>query len=65
MFRNAGDVFFYTIGDATENELLLCSVLNCLLDSVAIILKGQVDKRTVLENLDYVLLALDEMIDSG
>lgn len=30
-----------------------------------IFIRNQVDKRTMLENLDYVLLALDELIDGG
>lgn len=41
------------------------SVLNCLYDSVNQILRKNVEKRMVLENLDIVMLAMDEICDNG
>jgi hypothetical protein len=32
---------------------------------MTILLRGQIDKRMVLENLDYLLLAIDEIVDNG
>jgi hypothetical protein len=46
-------------------QLLLMSVLNCVYDSVQQILRKNVEKRALLENLDVVLLALDEICDRG
>lgn len=46
-------------------QLILVSVLNCLYDSISQILRKNVEKRTLMENLDVVILALDEICDSG
>jgi hypothetical protein len=65
VYRGAADVMFYVVGGNDENELILLSVLTAYFDTIAKLLKNQVDKRTMLENLDYVLLALDELVDGG
>lgn len=41
------------------------SVLNCLYDSVSQILRKNVEKRAVLDSLDIVMLAMDEICDGG
>lgn len=41
------------------------SVLQCLYDSLSHILRKNVEKRHVEENLDIVMLALDEICDKG
>ncbi|CAJ0759780.1 15048_t:CDS:2 [Entrophospora sp. SA101] len=48
LYRNNIDVFFYVVGSADENELIL-----------------NIEKRTIIDNLDLVVLALDETIDDG
>jgi len=53
------------MGNAYENELILLSVLNCLYDSISLILKKNVEKRLVLENLEIIMLAFDEICDGG
>eukprot|EP01116_Phalansterium_solitarium_P024650 TRINITY_DN9085_c0_g1_i1.p1 TRINITY_DN9085_c0_g1~~TRINITY_DN9085_c0_g1_i1.p1 ORF type:complete len:171 (-),score=61.61 TRINITY_DN9085_c0_g1_i1:205-717(-) len=65
VYRTSGDVIFYTTGSYDENELVLLSVLNAFYDAVSKLLRGQVDKLAMLDNLDSVLLALDELIDDG
>ncbi|XP_072955293.1 coatomer subunit zeta-1-like [Typha angustifolia] len=55
--------FFVTGGD--ENELILATVLQGLLDAVGILLRNNVDKRTAFENLDVIFLCLDEIVDRG
>lgn len=44
---------------------MLQSVLAAFYDAVAMLLRHQVEKRSILENLDLVVLALDETIDNG
>ena len=39
VYRNNVDVFFYVVGSAEENELLLGGVLNAFYDAVQTILK--------------------------
>jgi hypothetical protein len=41
------------------------TVLDAFTSSIHTLLRGQTDKRTLLENLDYVLLVIDELIDDG
>uniref|UniRef100_T1JLE9 Coatomer subunit zeta n=1 Tax=Strigamia maritima TaxID=126957 RepID=T1JLE9_STRMM len=65
VYRSSVDLFFYVMGSSHENELILVSVLNCLYDSVSQILRKNVEKRSLLDNLDIIMLALDEICDGG
>ena len=46
-------------------QLLLSSVLNGLYDAVSQILRKNTEKRALLENMDAVFLAIDEICDGG
>ena len=46
-------------------QLLLMSVLNCVFDAVSLILRKNVEKRALFENLDIIMLAMDEICDGG
>lgn len=61
------EVSFFIVGDASENILILSGVLSCLVESLQELLKchGAVDRRTLLENYDILILVVDEMIDDG
>lgn len=65
VYKTLGDLTFYVAGSLNENELILYSILQALYESVSILLRQQVEKKTVLENLDLVLLAIDELCDGG
>ncbi|CAH1163342.1 unnamed protein product [Phaedon cochleariae] len=65
VYRSNVDLFFYIMGSSQENELILMNILNCLYDSVSQILRKNVEKRAVLESLDIVMLAMDEICDGG
>ncbi|CAG8542307.1 106_t:CDS:2 [Funneliformis caledonium] len=65
LYRNSIDVFFYVVGSSEENELILNNILNAFYDSVSSLLRHQVEKRTLVDNLDLVVLTLDETIDDG
>mmetsp|Transcript_20232 Transcript_20232/g.29888 ORF Transcript_20232/g.29888 Transcript_20232/m.29888 type:complete len:182 (-) Transcript_20232:59-604(-) len=65
IFRSGLDVHIYIIGDANENELILSAVLDGFYESLNILLRGQLDKRTLLDNLALVLLIVDELCDGG
>ena len=41
------------------------SVLNCVYDSVSLILRKNVEKRALFDSLDIIMLALDEICDGG
>ena len=65
VFRQNVDAYFYVMGSCNENELLLVNVLNCLYDTISMILKKDVNSVSVLNNLDIVMLAFDEICDGG
>ncbi|KAF2802105.1 snare-like protein [Mytilinidion resinicola] len=65
VFKTEGDLMLYVVGGAEENEILLYHVILALRDSLNILLKNSVDKRTVIENYDLVSLAVDELVDDG
>jgi len=44
---------------------MLNSALQAFFDAASLLLRNQPEKRSVLENLDMVLLCLDEVIDDG
>mmetsp|Transcript_28010 Transcript_28010/g.96844 ORF Transcript_28010/g.96844 Transcript_28010/m.96844 type:complete len:190 (-) Transcript_28010:59-628(-) len=65
VYRLCGDVVFYIVGSATENELILVHVLDGLVDAVTVLLKFSPEKRLLLQNVELVLLAVDELVDGG
>jgi len=65
VYRHSLDLIFYLLGGPTDNELMLYSALSAWSDAVHVLLRNQVEKRAVLENLDLVVLCLDETIDDG
>ncbi|KAI0061921.1 coatomer protein [Artomyces pyxidatus] len=65
VYRHSLDLIFYLLGGPSENELMLHSALSAFADAANTLLRGQVEKRAVLENLDLVVLCLDETIDDG
>lgn len=65
VYRSNVDVFFYVIGSTQENEIILVSVLNCLHDTLSQIFRKNIEKKYLLENMDSVLLAIDEICDNG
>lgn len=65
VYKFIGDLMFYVTGSQDENEIILYTVLQTFHDAVSLLLRDAVEKKTVLENLDLVLLAMDEIIDNG
>ena len=64
VYKTIGDCCFYVVGDPDENELILGAVLQAFYESISMLL-AMVEKKTVLENLDLVLICMDEIVDSG
>ncbi|KAF7240316.1 Coatomer subunit zeta-1 [Varanus komodoensis] len=65
VYKSSIDLYFYVIGSSYENELMLMAVLNCLFDSLSQMLRKNVEKRTLLENMEGLFLAVDEIVDGG
>ncbi|KAJ4163358.1 hypothetical protein LMH87_005093 [Akanthomyces muscarius] len=65
LYKLESDVMIYLVGAADENEILLYNTLLALRDSLHLLFKQSVDKRTIVENYDLVSLAIDEIVDDG
>ncbi|XP_065655996.1 coatomer subunit zeta-1 isoform X2 [Hydra vulgaris] len=65
VYRSNVDLYFYVMGSQYENELILVSVLNAFFDAVSTMLRKNVEKRFLMDHLDVVLLAIDELVDGG
>uniref|UniRef100_A0A8C1G0Z1 Coatomer subunit zeta n=2 Tax=Cyprinus carpio TaxID=7962 RepID=A0A8C1G0Z1_CYPCA len=52
-------------GERLYAKLMLMSVLNCLFDSLSQMLRKNVEKRALLENMEGLFLAVDEIVDGG
>ncbi|XP_065052214.1 coatomer subunit zeta-1-like [Rhopilema esculentum] len=65
VYRSNVDLYFYVMGSSHENELILASVLNAFFDAVNQMLKKNVEKRFLLDHLDAIYLAIDELVDEG
>jgi hypothetical protein len=64
--RTTTDLTFIIVGPlSTSNEVMLYQTLTAFHDAVSLLLRGQVERRNVLEGLDLVLLAADETVDDG
>ena len=50
---------------ARINHSVIFSVLNCLYDTVSIMLRKNVEKRQMMKQLDGIFLAVDEICDRG
>lgn len=64
MFKGS-ECKFFVVGSSDENELVLTAVLENIYEAVSSLLRGAVDKRTMLDNLELILLAIDEVLDHG
>ncbi|KAK3904620.1 Longin-like domain-containing protein [Staphylotrichum tortipilum] len=65
LYKMESDVAIYVVGSIEDNEILLYNVLLALRDSLHLLFKQSVDKRTIIENYDLVSLAIDEICDDG
>jgi hypothetical protein len=65
LYKLESDVMIYIVGSLEENEILLYNTIIALRDSLHLLFKQSVDKRTIVENYDLVSLAVDEIVDDG
>ncbi|KAK9457596.1 Longin-like domain-containing protein [Dipodascopsis uninucleata] len=65
VYKEVLDVIIFVVGGLNENETMLYQVVSALRDSLEILLKHSLDKRTIIDNYDLVSLAVDETVDDG
>jgi coatomer subunit zeta len=59
------DIYMYVVGNTSENEIMLMLVLEAFLGTLKTVLRGHLDKHTILDNLELLLLTVDEIVDAG
>lgn len=59
------DLYFYVVGTQDDNELMLSEVLETIVDALDALFSGQLEKRTLLENFDLLVLVVDEILEDG
>ncbi|OLL23974.1 putative coatomer subunit zeta [Neolecta irregularis DAH-3] len=65
VYKQLLDTTIYVAGNCEENEVMLYNVVVCIKDTLEILLKHSLDKRSMLENYDQVCLAVEETCDDG
>ena len=65
VYKHSLDTITYMVGSLQENELMLQAALTSYFDALSLLFRNQVEKRSILESLDLVMLCLDETIDDG
>ncbi len=65
VYKTESDVTMYVVGSVDENEVLLYNVILTVRDSLHLLLKQSIDKRTLIECYDILALAMDEIVDDG
>ncbi|KAL3671539.1 hypothetical protein V7S43_003459 [Phytophthora oleae] len=65
VYRCGSDTTMHVVGSASENELILLTVLDSAFDAVSNLLKGRMDRHVMLDNIELVLLTFDEVVDGG
>jgi len=63
--RSGADCKFFISSTSDENELILTACLDAIYDTLSQLFHGQLDHRTILDNLELVLLTIDEVVDHG
>ena len=48
-----------------ENELILANILNTYFDAVSAILRKSVEKKSLFDKMEHIILATDEICEAG
>ena len=65
VFRCYVDMSMYIIGEKTDNELVLSSVLETIHDCFDRVFKHNIERKSLINNMTAVILVIDELIDGG
>jgi hypothetical protein len=65
VYKLVSDVYIVVLGSDRENELIIASVLSAVEESLQKLVRGSIDKRSLIEQLDLLVLSVDEIIDDG
>jgi len=58
-------IYFMIICEPFQFQLMLMAVLTALYDTVSQVLRRHVEKKSLFDHLDALMLIIDEIIDGG
>ena len=65
LYKSIADVTLYILSHDSENELIVANVLSTFDETLHTLFKGQINRKTLIENLDLLLLTVDEVLDQS
>ena len=65
VYKSIADVSLYVVAAEGENELMVNNVLQSFDEALHALFKGQIARKTLIENLDLLLLTVDELLDNS
>ena len=65
LYISSSNVKIFVIASSSANELVIDEVIGGLESALNTLLKGTIDARGIIDNMDYVLLAIDELVEDG
>ena len=65
IFRCYKDMTIFMLGLSDDNELVLGMVLDCVHECFDRIFKHNIERKSLINNMSYVILVIDELIDQG
>ena len=65
VLKGCQDVCICVVGGGDENELILTTVVEALVEAVTTLIRQPIERRSLFHNLELLLLAMDEMVDGG
>mmetsp|Transcript_5238 Transcript_5238/g.3683 ORF Transcript_5238/g.3683 Transcript_5238/m.3683 type:complete len:105 (-) Transcript_5238:95-409(-) len=55
----------FLLGEADDNEIMLSEVLDCINECFGKLFKHQIERSSLIQNMNSVILVIDEVIDQG
>jgi coatomer subunit zeta len=65
VLKMVNNLTLYILGSSEENEIFLGTVLDALAEALDLVYHGEIERGKVIEELELVMLAIDEMFEDG
>ena len=65
LYISSSNIRLFVVAASSANELVIDEVISGLENALNTLLKGNIDARGIVDNMDYVLLAIDEVCEDG
>ena len=65
VLKMINNITVYVLGNNDENEIMMATLLDSFVEALEIIYRTEIDRTRIVEELDLLMLAIDEMIEEG